>query len=114
MSEYGSGVTVWRKDGAAVDEAEATALAARMDALAAAGGRCGAFEEAPDCGLGWEEDGGGYTLVATSSPAYTHGLPEELAEESLAHDIAYAEWLAQALEGALPGVYRFEVDEHEW
>ena len=114
MSEYGSGLTLWREDGAAIDDEEALGLVKQMDALAAAAERCGAFEEEPETGLGWSEDDGGYTLVVTSSPAYHASLPEDLAEESMAHDIAYAEWLAEALEKEHPGVYRYEVDSQEW
>jgi len=114
MSEYGSGLTVWRKDGAAIDDEQALGLVKQMDALAAEAERCGAFEEEPECGLGWEEDDGGYTLVVTSSAAYHASLPEDLAEESLAHDVAYAEWLAGALEKKHPGVYRYEAGEQEW
>jgi len=114
MSEYGSGVTLWRRDGATIDRAEALSIVGRMEALAAAAERCGAFEEEPDCGLGWPADGGGYTLVATSSTAYKFALPPGLHEESMAHDVEYAEWLTQALEADAPGAYRYEVGSHEW
>jgi hypothetical protein len=102
MSEYGAGLTVTRKDGVAVDEEEAEGLVARMERLARAADRCGAFEEEPDCGLGWEEDGGGYST------------PEEVMEDATEHDLDYARWLAGALEAELPGVYAYEADFHEW
>jgi hypothetical protein len=114
MSEYGAGLTVTRKDGVAVDEEEAEGLVARMERLARAADRCGAFEEEPDCGLGWEEDGGGYTLVVTSSYGYHHSTPEEVMEDATEHDLDYARWLAGALEAELPGVYAYEADFHEW
>ena len=114
MSEYGSGITLWRKDGESVSLAEAEALVALMNEVAHREGRSGAFEEEADCGLGWEDADGGYTLVATSSPAYHASLPEELMEEAMQDDLAFGEWLIAQLEAAHPGVYRFEVDEHEW
>jgi len=115
VSEYGSGLTVWRKDAVAVTEDDAMGLVQEMMAIATAAGRWGAFDhEAPECGLGWEEDDGGYTLVATSSPAYKFGLPEDIAEESMAADVEYAEWLGTQLELKHPGVYRYEASEQEW
>lgn len=115
MSEYGSGLTVWRKDGEVVTEAAASILVTEMMAIATAAGRRGSFDdEAPECGLGWSEDDGGYTLVVTSSAAYKFELPEGLAEESMADDVAFAEWLAEQLEQKHPGVYRYEACDQEW
>ncbi len=114
MSEFGSGLTLWRQDGEAISRDEALSIVHRMEALATEAGRCGAFEEEPDCGLGRAEDGGGYTLVVTTSAAYKFALPPGLHEESMTHDIEYAEWLAQALEADSPGTYRCGVDSHEW
>jgi len=65
MSEFGAGITVWRKDGQAVSKEEAQRLVNTMESLANASGKHGAFDDgAPDCGIGWSEEGGGYTLVA--------------------------------------------------
>lgn len=75
MSEYGAGITANRKDGNAIPEEEAEKLPASMNAAARSMGICGFFEEEPECDLGWEEDDGGYTLVATSSPGYHADTP---------------------------------------
>lgn len=114
MSEYGAGITAKRKDGEAISEEEAEKLAESMNAAARKQGICGYFEEEPDCDLGWEEDDGGYTLVATSSAAYHHSTPKEIMEEGMQHDLEYAKKLAAALEQEYPGVYEFNVDEQEW
>ena len=52
--------------------------------------------------------------MATSSAAYHASTPDELQKSAIEHDEAYSEWLAQALEAALPGVYRYEVSQEEW
>ncbi len=75
----------------------------------------GAFDDGEaDCGLGWEEDNGGYTLVATSSVAYKFGLPDDLAEESMQYDIEFAKWLATRIDVVHPETYTFEIEEQEW
>lgn len=114
MSEYGAGLTVNRIDSEAISEDEADMLAAHMNTAAQHGDRHGTFEEAPDCGLAWEEDDGGYTLVVTSSHAYHAATPEEIQDDATEHDLDYARWLAQALEQAFPKTYRFEADMFEW
>jgi hypothetical protein len=52
--------------------------------------------------------------VVTSSAACHAATPDDIQEEGAAHDEAYAEWLARALEEALPKVYRYEVSSQEW
>lgn len=114
MSAYGAGITIWRKDGTPIDEDTAQSIVELLDHVAQQHDRCGAFEDQSECGLGWEEDEGGYTLVATSSYAYHHATPEDVREDGLAHDLEFAQWLTTQIEAAHPGVFRFEVDEHEW
>jgi len=114
MSEYGAGVTAKRKDGKEITEEEAEKLAESMNTAAKGLGLCGFFEEEPDCALGWEEDDGGFTLVATSSAAYHADTPKDIMEDGMKHDIEYAEKLVAALEKQHPGVYEFSVDEQEW
>ena len=113
MSEYGVGMTVRRRDGAELTEPEAESIVERMMRLARAAGRCGAFEEEPDCGLGWEEEDG-YTLVVTSSLAYHYATPQDIQDAGMEDDMAYAKWLATALEAELPGTYTYEVEPQEW
>jgi len=115
MSEYGAGITLWRVDHTTINTDEAQAVVQELHRIAWAAQRHGSFDDGQaDCGLGWPEDDGGYTLVATSSPAYTCDLPEDLSEAAMADDIAFAQWLSTELEALWPGRYRCEVDSQEW
>lgn len=112
MSEYGACLTIRRKDGAPLNDAEAKRLEREMKVIARQKLLKGSDGERLLCEHADCADGAA-TFMMTSSFGYQL-TPDDLNDESHEEDRTQARKLASFLEIRHPGDYLYEVSTTEW